>query len=101
MSPERGSAAHPEPPELARLRNRIEQKDREIVDLVKRRVELALEAGRLKRAAGVAVFDPEREREVEQLALDYATRSGLDESHMRLVVRGLIALARSGQEREP
>ncbi len=101
MSPGHGSAAHPESPELALLRNRIEQTDRDIVDLVKRRVELALEAGRLKRLIGAPVFDPEREREVEHLVLDYAVQSGLDESHMRLVVRGLIALARSSQEREP
>ena len=101
MSPGHGSAAHPESPELARLRERIEQTDREIVDLVKHRVELALEAGRLKRLIGAPVFDPEREREVEHLVLEYASRAGLDESHMRLVVRGLIALARSSQEREP
>ena len=101
MSTGHGSAAHPESPELAQLRERIEQTDREIVDLVKHRVELALEAGRLKRLIGAPVFDPEREREVEHLVLDYAAQSGLDESHMRLVVRGLIALARSSQEREP
>jgi chorismate mutase len=101
VSPGHGSAAHPESPELAQLRNRIEQTDRDIVDLVKRRVELALEAGRLKRLIGAPVFDPEREREVEHLVLDYAVQCGLDESHMRLVVRGLIALARSSQEREP
>ena len=101
MTHQHPSPAHPEPPELARLRERIEANDRAIIDLVKLRVELALEAGRLKRAAGAPVFDPEREREVEQLAIDYATRSGLDEPHVRLVVRGLIALARSSQEREP
>ena len=39
MSP--NTAAHPESPELAQLRNLIEQTDRDIVDLVKRRVELA------------------------------------------------------------
>ncbi len=95
-----GSAGHPESPELARLREKIEATDREIVDLVRHRVELALEAGRLKKAIGAPVFDPEREREVEQLVLGYASRSGLDEAHMRLVVRGLIALARSSQEKQ-
>ena len=91
---------HPELPELTRLRGKIEENDRALVDVIRRRVELALEAGRLKKAIGAPVFDPEREREVEQLVLGYASRSGLDEAHMRLVVRGLIALARSSQEKQ-
>jgi chorismate mutase len=97
----RASHEHPELPELTRLRGKIEENDRALVDVIRRRVELALEAGRIKRAAGIPVFDPDREREVEQRVLAYAARSGLDEAHMRLVVRGLIALARSSQEKEP
>ena len=95
-----GSLDHPEIPELTRLRGKIEENDRALVDLVRRRVDLALEAGRLKRAAGVPVFDPAREREVEQRVLAYAGERGLDEAHLRLVFRGLIALARSRQEDE-
>ncbi len=101
MSQGRGTPEHPEPPALTRLRGQIEENDRALVDVIRRRVELALEAGRIKRAAGIPVFDPDREREVEQRVLAYAARGGLDEAHMRLVVRGLIALARSSQENEP
>ena len=93
-----GSHDHPELPELMRLRGKIEENDRALVDVIRRRVELALEAGRLKRAAGIPVFDPDREREVEQRVLAYAAKCGIDEAHMRVVVRGLIALARTSQE---
>lgn len=92
---------HAELPELTRLRERIEEVDRALVDVICRRVELAQEAGRVKRAAGLPVFDPEREREVERRVLAWAAERGLDESHMRLVFRGLIALARTSQEDAP
>lgn len=85
-------------PELTRLRGMIEEVDRALVDAIRQRVELAREAGRLKLAAGLPVFDPRREREVEQRALSYAAESGLAGAHVRLVFRGLIALARAHQE---
>lgn len=100
MTQGRPSADNLELPELTRLRGKIEENDRALVDVIRRRVELALEAGRVKRAAGLAVFDPEREREVELRVLERARGYGLDEAHMRLVVRGLIALSRSSQEDE-
>lgn len=56
-------------PELDELRRAIDEIDRQILDLVARRVRLVLEVGDVKRARGLAVYDPERERRVlESLA---------------------------------
>ncbi|MEO5917956.1 MAG: chorismate mutase, partial [Candidatus Limnocylindrales bacterium] len=54
-----------EPPELRRLRRKIDALDRRIVSLLNERVELAREVGWVKTAAGRrAIRDADREREV-------------------------------------
>ena len=55
--------AAPEPPLLA-LRERIDAVDRELLTLLNRRAQLALDVGELKKHEGSAVFRPEREAQV-------------------------------------
>ena len=50
--------------EIGRLRLQIDEVDRELVDLLRRRVLLVVRVARLKRDLGVAVYDPAREREL-------------------------------------
>lgn len=50
--------------EMDRLRERIDQVDRELVRLLNQRAGLALEIGRLKRQKGWPVYDPDRERKI-------------------------------------
>jgi chorismate mutase len=50
--------------DLGRLREQIDALDREIVRLLDQRARLAIEVGRVKAASGLAVHDPERERDV-------------------------------------
>ena len=94
----------PEPPAagedaLDALRARIAETDRAIVELARRRVELALLAGEAKRTLGRPVVDPPREREVERMMLDRARELGLaaHEAHIQSIARALIALARAAQ----
>lgn len=47
--------------EIDRLRERIDDLDAQLVDLLNRRTELALAIGRVKREHGLAVYCPERE----------------------------------------
>ncbi len=55
----------PEPPELRRLRRKIDALDRRIVSLLNERAELAREVGRAKVETGRrAIRDADREREV-------------------------------------
>ena len=57
------AAAAPKP-ELLALRERIDTVDRELLALLNRRAQLALEVGELKKLEGSAVFRPEREAQV-------------------------------------
>jgi chorismate mutase/prephenate dehydratase len=51
-------------PQLLALRERIDAVDRELLALLNRRAQLALEVGELKKHEGSAVFRPEREAQV-------------------------------------
>lgn len=51
---------------LDELRRRIDALDEQLVALLNERAAIAVEIGRVKRATGVGVFAPEREREVLQ-----------------------------------
>lgn len=51
-------------PALLALRDRIDAVDRELLDLLNRRAQLALEVGELKKHEGSVVFRPEREAQV-------------------------------------
>lgn len=52
------------PAALLALRTRIDQVDRELLQLLNRRADLALQVGELKKRSGSVVFRPEREAQV-------------------------------------
>src|SRR5512134_1144911 len=54
----------PVQPELLALRERIDAVDRDLLALLNRRAQLALEVGEIKRREGSVVFRPEREAQV-------------------------------------
>ncbi|MBK8249177.1 MAG: chorismate mutase [Gemmatimonadetes bacterium] len=87
--------------ELARLREEIEQVDRQIVELVVHRAKLAAEAGRAKRVAGLPLLDPVREARVMETAAEYARQAGIPDAEVRQVFRLLITIARKSQEAIP
>lgn len=47
-------------------RNRIDEIDRKLVELLNERFRCAIEIGKIKRSSNMRVYDPEREREVIQ-----------------------------------
>jgi len=99
-TPAAGSAAKPEPPELARLRRRIDALDRRIVALLNERAELGREVGRAKQAAGRrSVRDLEREREV-LLRVALANLGPLAQADLLAIYRRLIAATRAVEERD-
>ena len=76
--------------ELEAIRARIDELDRAIVDRLNERARLALEAGRLKAAAGRdGVRDPEREREV-LLRVAMANEGPLPQADLVEIYRRLI-----------
>jgi chorismate mutase/prephenate dehydratase len=85
----------PEPPDLRRLRRRIDALDRRIVALLNERAALAVAVGRAKRAAGwAAIRDLERERDVlDRVAA--ANAGPLSEADLRAIYERIIAASRA------
>ncbi|MFO0454915.1 MAG: chorismate mutase, partial [Planctomycetota bacterium] len=55
---------NPSEDELRRLREQINQVDSDLIRLINERAKLAMEVGKLKRAAGLPIYTPHREAEV-------------------------------------
>ena len=83
---------------LAELRARIRAVDEELVAIVKRRRDLALEIGRLKAELGLPVLDPSQEALVVRRAAETARAMHVDEELTRDVIWRIIASARDAQE---
>jgi chorismate mutase len=83
---------------LEELRTQIEALDRELVTLIGKRRDLALEIGRAKEALGRPVLDPQQEAKVVRRAAEVARDLGIDEELTRDVIWRIIAAARDAQE---
>ena len=86
--------------ELARIRDRIDELDREIVSLLNERAALGRDAGRAKHVAGRrALRDPEREREV-LLRVAMANPGPLSQADLLSIYRRIVAATRSVEHRD-
>ena len=86
--------------ELLRIRDRIDELDREIVVLLNERASLGREAGRAKHVAGRrALRDPEREREV-LLRVAMANPGPLSQSDLLSIYRRIVSATRSVEHRD-
>lgn len=83
-------------PTLSTLRSEIDQIDQELVDLLNRRSEVAVEIGRIKQAQGLDIWSSSREDEVVARALE-ASRGPLPHDTLRLIFRELMSSSRSLQ----
>ena len=100
-SPKRGSVAPPSaeakrPPSLAQLRTEIDRIDKELVELLNRRAEIAVQVGQIKRGQGLDVWSSAREDEVVSRALA-ASKGPLPDETLRLIFRELISGSRALQ----
>lgn len=82
---------------ITRARAEIDVVDREVVALLNRRTELALELARRKRELGLPLSDPPREREVYARA-GAASRGPLSAEAVVRIYRQVIAESRSLQD---
>ena len=82
---------------LAALRTRIEQIDRDLIDLIAERAEIAREVGELKRQLGLPVLDPSREAAVVRRAGTLAREAGLPDEDVRYLFWHLVGLCRRAQ----
>ena len=86
--------------EMDRLREEIETIDRSLIELIARRVDLAREVGRAKRAAGLPTLDPAREAAVVRRAGQVAREVGIEDEDVRYIFWHLIGLSRRAQNEE-
>jgi chorismate mutase-like protein len=75
-------------------RRRIDEIDVRLVELLNERSQCALEIGHLKRASGVAIYQPERERMVLD-AVEQASRGPLSPAAIRRLWERILDEARS------
>jgi chorismate mutase/prephenate dehydratase len=83
-------------PTLASLRADIDRLDKELVALLNRRAEIALQVGQLKQKQGIEVWSPAREDEVIARALE-TSKGPLPPDTLRIIFRELMSGSRSLQ----
>jgi chorismate mutase / prephenate dehydratase len=83
-------------PTLASLRSEIDRIDKELVALLNRRAEIALQIGQVKQKQGLEIWSPAREDEVLTRALA-ASRGPLPPETLRLIFRELMSGSRALQ----
>ena len=93
----RDAAATGAPPELARLRARIDAIDAEILEKLNARAEAVLEVGRVKGLSGLAVYEPAREQAIVA-RLESANPGPFPDRAIGPVFREIVSATRSLEE---
>jgi chorismate mutase len=86
--------------DLAGLRARIDRADRDLLSALGRRWAAVHDVRALKRAAGLAGHDPERERALRARWHAFGAREGLPESVIDAVFDAVISVSRAEVTRE-
>ncbi len=82
--------------ELARRRDRIDDVDRRLLELLNRRMEVVEEIGRIKREARLPIYEPRREDEVYQNVTEH-NHGPLPSEAVRRIFERIIDEARTVQ----
>lgn len=85
--------------DVSHWRKRIDELDRQLVELLNERAKAAQAIGRLKRNTAMPIYEPDRERTV----FENITRSNngpLRDEDLRVIYQGLIAVMREIQKDE-
>src|SRR5579862_1845311 len=83
--------------DLALIRQRIDGIDAQLVDLLSRRADLAIEIGAIKGRGGKPFFTPEREREIFT-KLDRTNPGPLQTKQLASIFREIISAARAAEK---
>ena len=84
--------------DLAQCRDEIERIDRDIINLLARRLVLGKRTGELKRLAGLPILDPTREAAVIRRVTEEARLAGLPPEPIREVFWQIVGMSRRAQE---
>jgi chorismate mutase-like protein len=85
--------------EIADWRNKIDELDRRLVDLLNERAHAAHEIGKLKRNTSMPIYEPEREKKIFE-NVQRANHGPLPESELRTVYERIIDVMRNIQKNE-
>jgi len=85
-------------PELQETRALIDQVDRELVELLARRAELAKRALKAKEQAGQPVPDPSREEAMLAARREWAAARGLEPDGIESIFRAILRFSRRAQQ---
>lgn len=84
--------------DLKELRQRLDEIDAQLIELIAERQQKSREIARVKRATGKATRDYQREREVIVSARDTASRAGVSPQVAEALMRMLIRSSLTTQE---
>jgi len=79
-------------------RSEIEEIDEQIIKLINRRISISKKIFEAKRAEGMPISDPEREKWVLSRATDLATELNLDSGAVKSIFQTLISMSISKQQ---
>lgn len=85
--------------DIAELRIRIDDLDRQLVELLNERARAAQAIGRLKRHTSMPIYEPNRERAVFQNIARH-NQGPLREQDLQTIYQGLMAVMREIQSHE-
>ena len=80
-------------------REKIDELDRKLVDLLNERAKAAQAIGRLKRSTQVPIYEPDRERTIFQ-NISAANDGPLRDQDLQVIYQALIAVMREIQSQE-
>ena len=83
---------------LQEHRSEIEEIDEQIIKLINRRISISKKIFEAKRAEGMPISDPEREKRVLSRATDLATELNLDSGAVKSIFQTLIAMSINKQQ---
>ncbi len=83
---------------LKELREEIDKVDERIIELLKRRLQLAQEIGKIKEGRGLQAFDLSREKQVIRRVLEL-NQGVIPEDTLKLIYSEIIRACRASQER--
>ena len=86
--------------DLTKCRIEIAAIDGEIVQLLKKRLDVALKTGPLKRELGIPILDPSREATVIRTAVESARELGLPEEDVRDIFWHILKVSRTAQQED-
>lgn len=75
--------------QLNRLRNEIDETDQAILEAISQRMNIAMQIGELKKEHNVAVFQPERWKQIRENSVREGSRLGLSEEFVDKMVKAI------------